>query len=152
LYFIGAQDGPLATRVAGDGGSDVARHAVDAATSPAGAATPASTVGTLPPEASARAFTASVTAVELASAYTHDRAAADRLYRGKALLLTGMVAGVGRDGAALTLAANDYPPVRVQGLAAAAVAALRPEQQVTLACTGAGATGNAAEVSDCSMQ
>ena len=58
----------------------------------------------------------------------------------------------GRDGSALTLAANDYPPVRAQGLKPEVVAGLRPEQQITLACRGAGATGNAAEVVDCSMQ
>lgn len=153
LYFMAAPGGAIAPRLLGEESTTDATSPADAAPTPATSApAPASTVGSPRLEDSARAFMTSITAVELASAYAYDRAEADRLYRDKGLLLTGMVADTGRDGSALTLAANDYPPVRAQGLKPEVVAALRPEQQITLACRGAGATGNAAEVVDCSMQ
>ena len=152
LYFMAAPGGAIAPRLIGDDATADAASPAGAAPAATSAPAPASTVGSPRLEDSARAFMTSITAVELASAYAYDKAEADRLYRDKGLLLTGMVADTGRDGSALTLAANDYPPVRAQGLKPEVVAGLRPEQQITLACRGAGATGNAAEVVDCSIQ
>ena len=123
----------------------------DAATAATGSGLPGNGPATLPAAAADAAARTAITAYELSSAYDADAAAADRQFKGQRLLVTGMVAP-GDPAGPLLLAAGDFPAVNVEGVAAAARAALREGQQISLACKGAGVVGGVPAVDGCTMQ
>lgn len=151
LYFFWLRPAPDRAADAASGAD--AATAAGASAGPADAARAPADAATLPDAAGSAAFRATVTALELATAYAVDAAAADREFKGKRLLISGLVAAPdGSAGPSLQLVANDYPPVRVEGLDAAAVAALKGGQQITMLCNGAGASAGTAIVDHCAMQ
>ncbi|GAB6195400.1 OB-fold protein [Lysobacter xanthus] len=148
LYMLDSQG--MRPQLGGSTGFAGGRDTGSASTADRATPTAGAPAATLPAPAGDAAMRTAVTAYELSSTYATDAKAADDQYKGKRLLVTGLVAG--RDGTALTLAAGDFPAVRVEGVADAARAAIRDGQQISLACNGAGATAGAPVVDGCTLQ
>ena len=90
----------------------------------------------------------------LATAYRDDATAADWLYEGSALRVSGRIERITRDAIdkpMLKLTDRGAGPVRAKDLSAEALAGLSPGQSIVLDCTGAGVESGEPVLEACSV-
>lgn len=114
---------------------------------------PTTTSGAAPGPAPEPAL--AVTAEKLFAAYQANEVAADNRYKGKALEVTGTVQSIEKsmfDSILVHLVTpNEFMPVyaNMDNSMAEPAASLRKGQKIALLCEGAGAIGNAPQLTDC---